>query len=122
MKESGICNQVSDTVEAIKFGAMAAYMKATGKMIKLMVEEDLYTLMEIFTMVSGKTTKPMDLANTLTQTVPSTRDIGLMISSMDRERKNGQMVRNMKEIINLVKKTDLESSYGLTDLHTKVTF
>jgi len=122
MKESGICNQVSDMVEAIKFGAMVAYMRATGKMIRLMVEEDLYTLMEIFTMVSGKMTKPMALVNTLILTVPSMKATGLMINNMVKERKNGQMVRNMKEIINSVKKMALENSYGLTDHHTKGTF
>jgi hypothetical protein len=40
MKESGICSQVSDTAEVIKFGAMAVYTKATGKMIKPTEEED----------------------------------------------------------------------------------
>ena len=40
---------------------------------------------------------------------------------MDKEKKNGLMVRSMKATTNSAKKMDLESFYGLTDLHTKET-
>ena len=36
-KENGISTLTRDMVEDIKFGAMVAYMRDTGKMIKLMV-------------------------------------------------------------------------------------
>ena len=72
-------------------------------------------------MVTGKTTKPMDSVNTPILTVLSMRVIGLMISNMVRVRSIGQMAHNMREIISLVKRTDMVLSYGQTNLLTKVT-
>ena len=40
MKESGICRPGTGTEEVIKYGAMEVFTKVTGKMIKLMGEED----------------------------------------------------------------------------------
>ncbi len=77
--------------------------------------------METFTMDNGKTTKLMDSVNTLILMEPSTKDTGLMINSMDKERKSGQMVQSMKVTINSERKTALESFYGLINLHTLVT-
>ena len=78
--------------------------------------------MEIFTMDNGKTTKLMDLVNTLILMELSMKGTGLMINNMDKERKNGQMVHNMKETINSVRKMEEVSSYGLIGLHMMVTF
>ena len=38
-----------------------------------------------------------------------------MISNMDKAKNTGQMVLNMKELINMVKKTDMANSCGLTN-------
>ena len=46
--------------------------------------------------------------------------IGLMISNTDKEKNIGQMVLNMKEPINTVKKTVMVNSCGLTNLLTAV--
>ena len=72
-------------------------------------------------MVTGKTTKPMDLVNTPILTVLNMRAIGLMINNMEKVRSIGQIVHNMKEIISMVKRTDMVLSYGQTNLLTKVT-
>ena len=39
MKVNGTTLQIWNMEKAIKYGAMEAYMKATGKMIKLVAEE-----------------------------------------------------------------------------------
>jgi len=62
--------------EDIKFGLTEASMRDTGNTIKPMAEEDSSMLMVISMMVTGKMIKLMDLDNTLTLTVPSTKDIG----------------------------------------------
>lgn len=41
-----------------------------------------------------------------------------MINNMDKERNTGLMVLNMKEPINLERKTDMDNSFGLTNLLT----
>ena len=68
--------------------------------------------MEITTKASGKMIKLMGLVNTLIQTGLSMKDFGSTISNMDREKKNGLMVLNMKEIINMEKKMDSANFYG----------
>lgn len=67
-------------------------------------------------MGTGKTTKPMDSANTLTLMEPNTRDIGLTTSNMAREKNTGQMVLNMKETISMERRMEWASSIGLTNL------
>lgn len=69
----------------------------------------------------GKMTKHMAMESTLTQTEPSMRVIGLMISSMVRVRRNGLMVLGMKVIISSERKMDSEGSYGRINLFTKET-
>ena len=43
-----------------------------------------------------------------------------MTNNMDKVKNTGQMVHNMKEPINTVKKTDMVNSFGLTNLLTVV--
>ena len=78
-------------------------------------------LMVIFMTDNGKMTKLMDSVNTLILMELSTKDTGLMINNMVKERKSGQMVHSMKVTINLVRKMEEESSCGLIGLHTMVT-
>jgi hypothetical protein len=57
----GFLVKALDKVKVYKSGPMVLYMKVGGKIIKLMVKEDLYMLMEIFTMVIGKMIRLMDM-------------------------------------------------------------
>lgn len=68
----------------------------------------------------GRTIKPMDTDSTLIQMEHNMKAIGLMISNTDKEKNIGQMVLNMKEPINTVKKTVMVNSCGLTNLLTAV--
>ena len=76
--------------------------------------------MVIFMMVIGRMIKLMVLDNIHIQMEPNMKDIGLMINNMDKEKSIGLMVHNMKETINLVKKMVEENSFGLIDLHMMV--
>tara|TARA_B110000285_G_C15021149_1_gene561642 strand:- start:712 stop:888 length:177 start_codon:yes stop_codon:yes gene_type:complete len=53
MRENGINYQTRNMARGIKFGMTEAYTRDFGKMIRQMVEEDLYMLMAIFTMAIG---------------------------------------------------------------------
>ena len=116
MKVSGILKLSKDMEEDIKSGVMEAFTKDIGNAIKLMDVADSFMLMEIFMMVIGKMIKLMDMDNTLIPMVLSMKDTGSMISSMEKVKSIGQMVHNTKDNINSVKKTDMDSSSGPTDL------
>lgn len=66
IKDSGLKIRVSDKVKEFKFGLMAPCMKDGGSIIKQMEKEDLFMLMETFTMEIGKMIKLMELVFTLT--------------------------------------------------------
>lgn len=117
---NGIKKLISVMVEVIKFGQTVAFMKGIGKMTKLMAEEGLFMLMVIFMTVTGKMIRLMALVNTPTQMEPNMRVTGLMTSNMEKERKIGLMVPNMKEIINMEKKTGLDLFFGQTNHLTRV--
>ena len=78
--------------------------------------------METFTTASGKTIRLTALESTLIRTVPSMRATGWMINNMDRAKKSGLMVLNMKVITSLVKRTAKVNSYGPIDLLMRVLF
>ena len=71
-------------------------------------------------MATGKMTRPMDSANTLILMVPNTKASGLTTSSMDREKKAGQMVHTMTATTNLERRMVSVSFCGPTILHTRV--
>ena len=56
--------------------------------------------MEIIILVNGKTIKLMDMESIHIKMVLGIKAIGMMINKMEKEKKNGQMELNMKEIIN----------------------
>lgn len=68
----------------------------------------------------GRTIKLTDMDNTLILMEHNMKATGWMISNMDKEKNTGQMVLNMKELINTVKKMATVNSYGLTNLLTVV--
>ena len=73
-----------------------------------------------FTTGSGRTIKLMGSESTRILMAQSMRVTGLMINNMDKAKKSGLMVLNMKVTINSVKKTAKENSYGLIDHLMKV--
>ena len=72
-------------------------------------------------MDTGRTIRPMVLVNTLTLMVLNTKGTGKMISKMEKEKSTGQMVPSTKDNTSSVKRTDMDSSSGLTDLVTTET-
>jgi len=75
-KENGIHIPKSVMDEDIKFGATVVFMRAIGKLIKLMAVADLYMLMATSMMATGAMIRHMDLVSTLTRTAPNTKVIG----------------------------------------------
>jgi hypothetical protein len=68
----------------LKCGQMAHVMKATGKMIKLMEKEPSCTLMEMFTVGSGSTIKPMVMASMSMPMELYTSENGSKINNTDK--------------------------------------
>ena len=66
-------------------------------------------------MDTGKTTKHMGSANTLTLTEPNTKDTGLTTNNTALEKSTGQMVLNMRETISTAKRMEWANSIGLTN-------
>ena len=64
-------------------------------------------------MVIGRTIKLMDMDSTHILMEHNMKATGLMINNMDKVKNTGQMVLNMKEHINMVKKMDTVNSFGL---------
>jgi len=63
--ENGIKKPSKDMEEEFKFGLMEVNTKATGKMIKLTLEENFIMQMEIFMKENGLMIKPMDMESIL---------------------------------------------------------
>lgn len=114
LMENGTCKLINDMAEAIKSGPMEVYTMAIGSSTKLTEEEDSFMQTVTFMMVTGKMTKPTALDSTLIQMEPSMKVTGLMISNMEKVRRSGPMVQSTKVNTNTERKTDLETSVGLT--------
>jgi len=69
--------------------------------------------MEMYTTVSGKMTKLMDMESTTTLMVPGTKAGGLKTSNMERARKFGQTTLVMKDNTKTARNMVMESSCGL---------
>jgi len=63
----------------------------------------------------------MGLVNTLTLTVPLTKDTGRKINNTVKEKSTGQMAPNTQAITSMEKRKDMVNSNGLTDLLTRET-
>jgi len=105
---------IKEMVEDIKSGLMVLFMKDTGKMTRLMEEEDLYTLMVMSTKDNGKTIRLMAMESICIQMEHNMKGIGKKISNMERARKHGQMVLAMKVTMLKGKRTVMVNSNGLT--------
>lgn len=67
-------------------------------------------------MVTGLTTKHTDLEVILILMVPNIKVIGKMINNTEKAKNNGLMALSTQVATNMVKKTVLENSSGLTSL------
>jgi len=76
MKESGTLKQSRDMVEGTKYGAMAAFMKVIGKVIKQMAVVGLSMPMETYMMATGKTIRLTALVSIPTLMVLSMKATG----------------------------------------------
>ena len=121
MKVSGTKVQTHVTAEVIKFGQMAQYMMAIGRMIKQMDEVDWFMLMATFTMAIGKMIKLMVSVFINISKELNTKDIGKMINNMVKEKKNGLMERNTRAHTNTERKKVSVRSTGQMDRVTRAT-
>ena len=110
--------QRSGKAGACKFGEMAAFMRAIGRIIKLLSWVASCTKMATSTRVSGKTTKQTALDTTSTQMGNSTAASGKMTLSTVREPSAGQMARNSKECLSMERRRVRDSSSGLMETPT----
>jgi len=109
-------------VKASKFGEMVQNMKGIGDKIKLTAMEELFTLMGILMLESGRMIKHMAeaLMNILTE--QSILVIGLKINSTAMELRYGQMEVLLRVIMNLEKNMELELFNGLMEVLTLENF
>ena len=103
---------------ACKFGEMAAFMRAIGKIIRLLSWVASSTKMATSTRVSGKMTKQTALDTTSTQMANSTAASGKMTPSTVREPSAGQTARNSKESSSMERRRVRDSSSGLMETPT----
>lgn len=108
--------------EAIRYGVMAAFMKATGSTVKLEDEVDSYTQMEKYMKVIGRTISHMAMEVILRPMVPFIRGSGITIKNTDKASKNGQMEHPIKEVIKKARKLVLANLHGHKDPCTKGIF
>ena len=118
-KVNGISKLTKSTGEAIRYGVMAAFTKATGRMGKLMAGVDLFMPMATSTMESGRMTSHMATENTLKMTEQSTGGPGSMTRSMVRAKRPGPMEQAMKAITNTDKRLGSANLNGNKVLCTK---
>jgi hypothetical protein len=95
-------------------------MRATGKLIWQMVKVDLYMLMVIYILDTGRMTKLMARVFIHMPTARSTMVCGKMISSRDMVLRHGLMELSIKEIMLKVKSTATVILLGLIGMNTKV--
>jgi hypothetical protein len=101
MKVSGCKMKIKKTEEVCKYGQMVQDMMDSGKMELLKDTEGWFMPRETYMKVNGWMTKLMVMVSTLTLMEASMKVNGLMISNMDLESKDGQMVLSMKEHMSL---------------------
>ena len=82
--------------EESKFTLMAQFTKDTGKLIFQMVGADLYTRMEMFTLVNGRQIKHTGLEFMSMKMVLVTRVSGKMICIMVKVKNYSLMTQLMK--------------------------
>lgn len=103
-----------------KHGQTVLSTLENGERTEPMEREDSFTLMVIFMMDIGLTTKQTVVVSTNTLTVLSTKVYGKMISSMVMEWKPGQTNQNTRETMPSAGSMELVAISGMMDLCTQV--
>ena len=95
-KVNGMRTRVSETDAAFRSGRTGRDMTASGKMEWHMDSADSSTQRETFTKVSGSRIKLKDTEFNKTFKEAGTKDSGIMINKMVKEKKCGLMVQYTK--------------------------
>ena len=99
--------------EGCRFTLMVQSTKDIGQLISLMVEADLYTRMEMFTLVSGRRIKHMDLAFMSMKMVPVMRVSGKTTCIMVKAKSCSLMTQLMRGSSLKAKNMDEVNLFGL---------
>ena len=97
---------VIEMEKELRFGKMAVSLLATGVTTRLTVKDDLFMLMAMYTKEIGSTIKLRAEARMSIWMAPSMLESGEKIDNMGMELKAGQIMLNMKAIMNMVKNTE----------------
>jgi hypothetical protein len=89
----------------LKSGRMEVNMRATGKMIKQMIKEDLFMLTEMFTKVTGTMIKLKEEVPMNIWMEQNMLETGKKIGKMAMVLRLGQIMLNMKETMSLERST-----------------
>lgn len=120
MKVNG--KEMREVAEACKYGKMDQSMKDIGRIIWLMVLEDLFIPMVMCILVNGRMIEQMGKENIYQIMGLSILEIGRMISNLDMVKKNGRMVHFIKEIMRLGRNKEKVHLFGVTIALMKVIF
>lgn len=127
----GILKLTIDMVEVFRPGQMVLGMRDTGRMIRQILEVNLFMLMGIFMMVivlffkaqvNGLMIKLMVMEPIPILMELSMRDIGKKTNKTDQVKKLGLMVHVIKEITNKDVNQDMVNLNGLMVLNMKANF
>ena len=113
MRENGLLAEILDKEKEDKSGLMDQCMKVGGRTIKLMAEEDLYMLMEMYTMVNGWMIKHTEKVFIVIQMALNIKDLGKKTNNMETAQKLGQMELNTKVSTFKAKSTEQDNLHGL---------
>ena len=102
-------NRTSDTGKGSRLGLTGASIKASELKISLVVMEDSFTMMEMFTKANGEMGKLMAGGLTSTTTEPSMKDTGLTISNTKKAQKLGPIELNISALTAKDRRTERES-------------
>ena len=103
-----------------KNGLTALNMRESGKKTRHLGRADFSMQMVTFMKDSGLTIKLMASESTFIITGQSTKENGLMISSMDGGKRHGPMELITKAIMKTAKNMEKENCCLLMDPHTRV--
>ena len=109
----------AETDMELNFGQMALVTRECGEMIKQMARENLCTLTETSTKVSGSMIRQKALAHTHMQMGHTTKVNGWMTNNMAMESNRGPMVLDMRENMKTERKKDKADSHLLMAAITK---
>lgn len=118
MKDSGLMMFKKDKVK--KYGLTEPNMSASTPMEWSMVTVSIIGQMEVNLKEIGKKTKLQDLEFISGKMVEYTKVTGNKIICTDKVFTNGRMVENMKEVIQTIRKKDMEFTPILTGAATEV--